>query len=72
MNATLDPTTTYEQAQYDSEVAELTLLLPRWQIVALESAATRRGLTTGQVLRRVIAELFQNQPTADRLVASTR
>lgn len=41
-----------------NEVIELQLLLPRWQAAALETAARNRGMTTGQILRRVIADLF--------------
>jgi hypothetical protein len=40
------------------EFAELSLLLPHWQIDALESAARGRGLTTAQMLRRLIADTF--------------
>jgi hypothetical protein len=46
----------------DNEVVELQLLLPVWQAEAVEAAARRRGMTTGQMLRRVIADLF---PPAD-------
>jgi hypothetical protein len=46
----------------DQEVVELPLLLPRWQAVELEAAASRRGMTTGQMLRRVIGELLATQP----------
>lgn len=46
----------------DQEVVELPLLLPRWQAIALEAAASRRGMTTGQMLRRVITDLFANPP----------
>jgi hypothetical protein len=46
----------------DSEVVELPLLLPRWQAQILEAAAARRGMTTGQILRRVITDLFGNPP----------
>jgi hypothetical protein len=46
----------------DQEVVELPLLLPRRQAEALEAAARRRGLTTGQMLRRVIADLFGDSP----------
>jgi hypothetical protein len=35
-------------------------LLPRWQAMALEAAASSRGMTTGQMLRRVITDLFGN------------
>ena len=48
------------------EVIELQLLLPRWQAAALETAARNRGMTTGQILRRVIADLFPPAPDAGR------
>jgi len=38
----------------DSEVLELSLLLPQWQVDALEMAARGRGLTAGQLIRRLI------------------
>jgi hypothetical protein len=49
-------------ARIDQEVVEMALLLPRWQADALEDAARSRGMTTGQMLRRVIADLFSVQP----------
>lgn len=49
-------------ARIDQEVVELPLLLPRWQAMELEAAASRRGMTTGQMLRRVIGELLAAQP----------
>jgi hypothetical protein len=39
---------------FDAEVVELALLLPRWQAAALEDAAHQRGLTAGQMLRKLI------------------
>lgn len=42
----------------EQEVVELQLLLPKRQAAALEAAARARGMTTGQILRRVIADLF--------------
>src|SRR5207248_6770432 len=36
-------------------LTELSLLLPQWQVDALEQVAQMRGLTTGQMLRRLIA-----------------
>ena len=51
-------------ARSDQEVVELALLLPLWQAMELEAAASRRGMTTGQMLRRVIGELLASQPTA--------
>jgi hypothetical protein len=40
----------------DGEIVELSLLLPRWQAVALESAARDQGISAGQMLRRIIGE----------------
>ena len=47
----------------DQEVVELPLLLPRWQAVELEAAARRRGMTTGQMIRRVIGDMLASQPS---------
>lgn len=47
-----------DSARFDQEVVELQLLLPRWQAAALDAAARERGMTSGQILRRVIADLF--------------
>jgi hypothetical protein len=38
----------------DPEVLELSLLVPQWQVEALEMAARGRGLTAGQLIRRLI------------------
>ncbi len=50
----------------DGEVAELSLLLPAWQIAALEQAAEAQGITVGQLLRRVVnrtlTQLSLHQP----------
>jgi hypothetical protein len=48
----------------DQEVVEVALLLPLWQAMELEAAASRRGMTTGQMLRRVIGELLAAQPAS--------
>jgi len=55
-----------EAARVDQEVVELPLLLPRWQAVELEAAASRRGMTTGQMIRRVIGEMLAAQPAPAR------
>lgn len=52
------PAVLAEPVRSAHEVIELQLLLPRWQAAALETAARERGMTTGQILRRVIADLF--------------
>lgn len=51
-------------ARQDQEVVELPLLLPRFQALQLEAAANRRGMTTGQLLRRTIGEMLAKQPTS--------
>jgi len=58
----LFPAITSDVARTDPEVVELPLLLPRWQVVELEAAARRRGMTTGQMIRRVIGEMLAAQP----------
>ena len=45
---------TREITPLDDEVVELALLLPRRQAEALEEAAHARGLTAGQMLRKLI------------------
>lgn len=40
------------------EVIELPILLPEWQVTALEEAARDRGMTIGQLVRRLFADLF--------------
>ncbi|HKA06382.1 MAG TPA: hypothetical protein VKD71_03935 [Gemmataceae bacterium] len=52
---------TREITPIDHEVVELALLLPRWQAEALEDAAHRRGLTTGQMLRRMIGSSLKDR-----------
>ena len=51
-----DPTGPAKGGGGDPEIVELPLLLPRWQIQALETAARRQGITTGQMIRRVISQ----------------
>jgi hypothetical protein len=66
------PPAAVECNRSDQEVVELPLLLPRWQAEVLEAAATRRGMTTGQILRRVIGDLFGGAPTSADAPANGR
>jgi len=59
-------------ARQEQEVVELPLLLPLWQALELEAAARRRGMTTGQMLRRVIGELLGDQPAEPPTPSSER
>ncbi len=45
-----------EPAATDSELVELMLLLPSVQAAHLEAAAHERGLTVGQMLRRIVRD----------------
>lgn len=63
MQPTFEPLAS-EVARQDQEVVEMPLLLPRWQALELEAAARRRGMTTGQMIRRVIGEMLAGPPVA--------
>jgi hypothetical protein len=57
------------------DVAEISLLLPGWQLSALESAARERGLTSGQLVRRLLRDFIdrheETEPeSGERLNAS--
>ena len=47
-------TTSAEIARLDEEIVELSLLVPNWQVQALEKLAQSQGLTTAQLVRRLI------------------
>lgn len=54
-----DPHTPVPFVPFPSDdVVELPLLLPEWQVFALEEAARDRGMTVGQLVRRLFADLF--------------
>lgn len=59
-------TMTLDTDRREQEVVELPLLLPRWQALELEAAARRRGMTTGQMLRRMIGEVIGARPAVAR------
>lgn len=59
-----DPPCREETAGTEAEVVELAVLLPAGDLAALEEAACRRGLTPGQVLRRLVREFLG--PGAER------
>jgi len=48
----------------NEDVAELVLLLPGWQARALEEAAQQRGLTGGQLTRRLIRLFLEHNSKA--------
>jgi hypothetical protein len=40
------------------DVAEISLLLPGWQLEALECAARERGVTSAQLVRRLLRDFI--------------
>lgn len=58
-HANFIPTDLRDDAPFDlPELVELSVILPHWQMDALEVEARDRGVTTGQMLRRLIGEYF--------------
>jgi hypothetical protein len=57
------PMTRSNRKDSEYEVVELPLLLPRWQALKIAEAARLRGMTTGQLLRRLIGEYVGNRDT---------
>ncbi len=43
------------------DVIELPLLIPEWQLDALENAAHERNMTVGQYVRRLFSDMFADQ-----------
>jgi hypothetical protein len=44
------------------DVVEVPLLLPGWQMSALERAAYKRGLTAGEMVRHLLRDFFSSGP----------
>jgi hypothetical protein len=51
-------TTTLPPALEHDSIFEVPLLLPGWQLSLLETAANQSGISTGQMMRRLISEFF--------------
>jgi len=47
--------------EQDDEVVEVSLLLPGWQVTALESAAHDRGLTAAEMVRTLVRDFIGDQ-----------
>ena len=52
------PLPEFDLGRLDDDVMELSLLLPGWQLSALEKTARRQGQTTGQVVRRLVQKFL--------------
>jgi hypothetical protein len=46
------------------DVIELPLLIPEWQLDALEEAARERNMTVGQYVRRLFSDHFSSRRPA--------
>jgi hypothetical protein len=57
-----------DAARPEQEVVEFPLLLPLWQAVELEAAARRKGMTTGQMIRRMLGEMLASQPAVATVI----
>jgi hypothetical protein len=44
-----------------ADIVEISLLLPSWQVDALENAAANRGLTIGQMVRLLIGDNVEDE-----------
>jgi hypothetical protein len=53
------PAVELKPAPKEAEYLELSLLLPRWQVFALDDLASSRGQNVGQMMRRLIGDLLQ-------------
>ncbi|MCE9530912.1 MAG: hypothetical protein K8T89_07290 [Planctomycetes bacterium] len=51
-----------EMSSPDSDFIEVAMLLPRWQALALSTAARQRGMSAGQMLRRIIGATIGSEP----------
>jgi hypothetical protein len=54
------PGANLDVAVLESDVIEIPLLLPGWQVSALETAAHARGLTAAEMVRHVLSEFLSN------------
>lgn len=48
-----------DNTRTDTDILELTLLLPGRQLTILEAAAQRQGITSGQLLRQMIHDYLE-------------
>jgi hypothetical protein len=44
------------ECREEEDVVEIPLLLPYWQVEALESAAHQQGLTAGEMIRQLLLD----------------
>ena len=47
------------------DVAEISLLVPGWQLAALENAAQLRGVTSAQLVRRLLRDFINRHEDSE-------
>ncbi len=52
----------------DADVVEVPLLLPGWQVSALEQAAHQRGLTAAEMVRGVLRDFIKQLPEQEAAI----
>jgi hypothetical protein len=62
MNMTGTMETTLLRISMPTEMAELSLLLPSWQMRELANTADANGMTVGQLMRGFIQQVLQRIP----------
>jgi hypothetical protein len=45
----------------ERDIVEIPLLLPSWQVEALAAAAQDRGMTVGEMMRRLLHDFIRNR-----------
>jgi hypothetical protein len=61
----LSPLNGFQPSDGPPDVTEVSILLPGWQLAALESAAQSRGLTSGQLVRRLLREFINRHEDSE-------
>jgi hypothetical protein len=49
-------------AGHEAEIVEVPLLLPAWQVSALEQAAHQHGVTAAEMVRGLLRDFLSRQP----------
>jgi hypothetical protein len=62
MNITGTMETAFLRRPLSTEMAELSLLLPSWQMRELADTADAKGITVGQLMRGFIQQVLQSFP----------
>jgi hypothetical protein len=54
-----------DEARLEEDVVEMPLLLPCWQVSALETAAHQRGQTAAQMVRNLLRDFLRQARPLD-------